>query len=152
MRLPRGVTGFGRVETGAMPPDFAAFKAACHEVARRLKGTVVWADSCDGRPTPNFHRVALSLPGGPVEVICNARYPLAAVIRPLEEGSTELTFIDVPGLTEVLAANRLEVVPAADLNKPVEDEHLAELDRAERQQARYWDPGTVGEVMFNCWD
>jgi hypothetical protein len=152
MRLPRGVTGFGRVEAGAAPPDFAAFKPACHDAARRLRGTVLRTDSRDGRPTPNFHRVALSLPGGPAEVICNARYPLAAAIRPLEAGSTESTFLDVPGLAEALAEHGFEVVPVADLNAPVRDEHLAGLASAERQQARYWEPRTVGEVVFNFWD
>src|SRR4051794_16821472 len=103
MHLPRGVTGFGHVEPGVVPPAFAAFKAACNEAARRLNGAVLRAESCEGRVTPNFHRVSLSLPGGVVEVICNARYPLAAAVELLEGGNIMPTFLDMPGLADVMA-------------------------------------------------
>jgi hypothetical protein len=152
MRLPRGVTGFGHVEPGATPPDFAAFTAACHEAARRLKGAVLRADTCAGRVAPNFHRVRLSTREQVIEIICNARYPLAAAVLPLDDGNSTLTFIDVPGLAEALAGCGLEVVPAADLNAPVTAEQLAGLASAEQHQAKYWEPGTVGRVLFNFWD
>ena len=80
MILPRGVTGFGNFSGPAV--DFAEFKSACYLAARRLGGSVLAVESCQGKVTPNFHEATLSLQAGRVEVLCNARFPLAAATRP----------------------------------------------------------------------
>jgi hypothetical protein len=150
MRLPRGVTGFGDGDGPA--PDFADFLAACHAAARRLGGKVVRAESCAGQVTPNFHRVSLALRDTAVEVVCNSRYPLVAAVHPAEVGDAGLTFLDVPGLADALAECGFEVLPASELNAPVRDEDLSALSWAERKQAAYWGPRTLGEWVFNFWD
>jgi hypothetical protein len=150
MILPRGVTGF--VDEPLPSVDFRAFKAVCHEVARRLGGTVVKAESCKGEVTPNFHTALMNLPARSVEVICNQWFPLVACIAPFD-GNWELSYLDVPGMANFIEeTGTFKMQSRAEMEARVEPAVVSNLAENEITQMRYWRPRRVGDVVFNFWD
>jgi hypothetical protein len=128
------VTGFRRVQAAPLPTsDFGAFKAVCYDASRRLGGLVLLAESCDGKVTPNFHRVGVSFRG-----------------KPLEGGILTLAFLEVPELEGPFVEWR--VLKPGELYAPILPETLSLLSEAERAQVKSWKAKTVGEVIFNFWD
>ncbi len=46
----------------------------------------------------------------------------------------------------------LRVLTTAELHTPLRQVDLRALGPAEHRQIAYWQPGTVGELLFNFWD
>lgn len=67
--------------------------------------------------------------------------------------SGPLTFVDAPELVTALSdrAERagFEVLTETELARPFDAAAWPELDQAE---IRFWQPGTVGDALFNFWD
>jgi hypothetical protein len=64
-----------------------------------------------------------------------------------------LTFVDHPDLAAALTdGSNLQVLTAEQLNAPLSPADLADLGPAERKQIAYWQPNTIGELLFNFWD
>jgi len=154
MILPCGVTGFRRAHNVPLPStNFASFKAACFEIARRLGGLVVLAESCEGRVTPNFHRTRVSFGGRVVDVLCNAHYPLVGFAEPLEDGSLTLMYLDVSDLEgPFVETGSWRVLKLSELQARILPETLSQLSEMELAQVKSWKAKTIGEVVFNFWD
>jgi hypothetical protein len=152
MVLPRGITGFFGASIPAPPgTDFRAFKALCHEAARRLGGTVLIVEL--DRTARNFHYAALSFRDRTVAILCNAHFPVVGFARPRQGDSIALSFIDVPELAEVVEElGGYGLLSAAELNARPDDESLSGLAATEIEQVRYWDPERIGDIIFNYWD
>lgn len=147
MILLRGITGFGSINT--LPPlflDEKAFCRMCHALARENGGAVTKLDT-DTYPR-NFYSAKLSRYGQSVFLLQNIHYPYAAFAQ--RDTSDGFIWISQP---EWL---RLPEIPVRFLN-------LAELNQSWRglcgelapedlEQIRYWNPQTVGEIVFNTWD
>ena len=149
MNLPRGVTGFSDISR----VEFLQFKRVCINTAR-LTGSVVTAvDSCENKVAPNFHSVTMEMTGTKLSIICNRYYSLVAYIEPLQPGECVLRFLDVIVLTESFRTDgSFEVLTNEFLSSPIEGSVLSQLDSAEMEQVRYWNPKRIGEVIFNFWD
>ena len=147
MILLRGITGFGSINT--LPPlflDEKAFCRMCHALARENGGAVTELDT-DTYPR-NFYSAKLSRYGQSVFLLQNIHYPYAAFAQ--RDTSGGFIWISQP---EWL---RLPEIPVRFLN-------LAELNQSWRglcgelapedlEQIRYWNPQTVGKIVFNTWD
>ena len=147
MILLRGITGFGSINT--VPPlflDEKAFCRMCHALARENGGAVTELDT-DTYPR-NFYSAKLSRYDQSIFLLQNIHYPYAAFAQ--RDTSGGFIWISQP---EWL---RLPEIPVRFLN-------LAELNQSWRglcgelapedlEQIRYWNPQTVGEIVFNTWD
>lgn len=147
MILLRGITGFGSINT--LPPlflDEKAFCRMCHALARENGGAVTEVDT--DTAIRNFYSAKVSRYGQSVFLLQNIHYPYAAFAQ--RDTSDGFIWISQP---EWL---RLPEIPVRFLN-------LAELNQSWRglcgelapedlEQIRYWNPQTVGEIVFNTWD
>jgi hypothetical protein len=58
-----------------------------------------------------------------------------------------------PELEEGLtASDDFRLLRSEELRLPLEKVDLSLLDSAEHRQVACWSPGTLGELLFNCWD
>jgi hypothetical protein len=69
---------------------------------------------------------------------------LFAISRP---ATSDFTY--EPGIADALGPR---VLTTAELDLPIDRFDLTALGRAERAQIRYWQPATVGDLLFNEWD
>ena len=147
MILPRGITGFGGINTN--PPlflDEKAFRRMCHALARENGGTVTEVDT--DTAVRNFYSAKLSRYDQSVFLLQNIHYPYAAFAQ--RDTSGRFVLIQQPEWLQ-----RPE--------SPVRFLNLAELNQSwcglcgglapeDLEQIRYWNPQTVGEIVFNTWD
>lgn len=75
-----------------------------------------------------------------------------AIVGCIEQPSTPLTtdwvFVDPPARTESIGKSLTAALAAT----PVSSVDLSSLPEVEREQVAYWQPATVGELVFHRWD
>lgn len=147
MILPRGITGFWSVNTAPLPLlDEKAFRQMCHTLSRKNGGAVTEVDT--DTAARNFYSAKLSRYDQPVFLLQNIHYPYAAFAR--RDASSRFVLTQQPEWLQ-----RPE--------SPVRFLNLAELNQSwcglcgglapeDLEQIRYWNPQTVGEIVFNTWD
>ena len=147
MILPKGITGFGGVDT-APPPhlDEKAFCQMCYSIAMENGGTVTEVDM--DTATRNFYSAKLSSYDQSIFVLQNIRYPYIAFAQRYTSG--RFVLISPPDWLQ-LPDGPVRVLSSNELNQ---DWHglCGELSPEELEQIRYWNPQTVGEIIFNTWD
>ena len=147
MILPRGITGFWSVNTAPLPLlEEKAFCQMCYSIALENGGTVTELDT-DTYPR-NFYSAKLSRYDQSVFLLQNIHYPYMAVARRDASGGFVLT--NQPEWFR-LPTGSVHFLSLAELNQ---DWHnlCRELSPEELEQIRYWNPQTVGEILFNTWD
>jgi hypothetical protein len=150
MKLPAGATGFDS-PSGNTGTDLAPFSTACHQAARAIGGTV--ADVIPAGVTPNFHTVEIAQPGSHTAVLRHTTLPFVALAEPRLPGDATLTFIDRPHLAAVIqTGSDLQVLTTEQLHAPISTADLTGLGPHEHDQIAYWQPHTIGELLFNFWD
>ena len=147
MILPRGITGFGGINTN--PPlflDEKAFHRMCHALARENGGAVTEVDT--DTAVRNFYSAKLSRYDQSVFLLQNIHYPYAAFAQRDASGRFVLTqqpeWLQLPeGSVRFLSPSEL-----------IRDWHdlCGELSPEDLDQIHYWNPQTVGEIVFNTWD
>lgn len=145
--LPRGITGFWSADTEPPPLlDEKAFCRMCHALARESGGTVTQVDT--DIAAGNFYSAELRRYGQSVVLLQNIHYPYAAFARRDPSGGFAWTsrpeWLQLPeGPVRFLTPNEL-----------TQDWRglCGELSPEELEQIRYWNPQTVGEIIFNTWD
>ena len=147
MILPRGITGFGNINTD--PPLFLDEKAICrmcHALAQENGGAVTEVDT--DTAIRNFYSAKLSRYDQSVFLLQNIHYPYAAFAQREASGRFVLTqqpeWLQLPeGSVRFLSPSEL-----------IRDWHdlCGELSPEELEQIHYWNPQTVGEIVFNTWD
>ena len=147
MILPRGITGFGGVNT--VPPpllDKKAFRQMCYSIAWENGGTVAEMDMDTARK--NFYSAKLSRYDQAVFLLQNIHYLWAAFARCDTDGG--YAFID-PSEWLQLSEGPVRFLSPDELSQ---DWHglCGELNLEELEQIRYWNPQTLGEIIFNTWD
>ena len=147
MLLPRGITGFWSVN--ANPPPFLdekAFRRMCHALARENGGTVAEVDT--DTVSRNFYSAKLSRYDQSVFLLQNIYYPYAAFDQRDADGRSILTG---PPEWLRLPEGTVRFLSPAELNQDWRG-LCSELSPEELEQIRYWNPQTVGEIIFNAWD
>ena len=147
MILPRGITGFRSVNTE--PPPFLdekAFYRICHALARENGGVVTEVDT--DTAARNFYSAKLSRYDQSVFILQNIHYPYIAFAQ--RDASSRFVLIAPPDWLQ-MSDDPVRVLSPNELNQ---DWHglCGELSPEELEQIRYWNPQTVGEIIFNMWD
>ena len=147
MILPRGITGFGSINTD--PPlflDEKAFCRMCHALAQENGGAVTEVDT--DTAIRNFYSAKVSRYDQSVFLLQNIHYPYTAFAQREASGRFVLTqqpeWLQLPeGSVRFLSPSEL-----------IRDWHdlCGELSPEELEQIHYWNPQTVGEIVFNTWD
>ena len=147
MMLPKGITGFWSVKTGAPPfLDEREFRRMCHTLARKSDGAVTEIDT--NTAARNFYLAGLSRFGQSVFLLQNIHYSYAALAQRDASGRFVLTqrpeWLQPPEIP-------VRFLSIAELNQDWRG-LCGELGSEELEQIRYWNPQTVGEIIFNAWD
>ena len=147
MTLPRGITGFWNVNT-APPPllDKKAFRRLCYSIARENDGTVTGLDT-DTQPR-NFYSAQIWKHDNFIFILQNIHYPYVAFAGQDDSGGFVLTR---PPEWLQLPEGQVNFLSLTQLNQDWHD-LCQELGPEELEQIHYWNPQTVGEILFNTWD
>lgn len=147
MILPRGITGFWSVNT-APPPllDEKAFCRLCYSIAKENVGTVTELDT-DTQPR-NFYSAQIRRYDDFIFILQNIHYPYAAFAQIDLSGVFVLTH---PPEWLQLPEGQVCFLSLAELNQDWRG-LCGELGPEELEQIHYWNPQTVGEIIFNTWD
>lgn len=131
MILQRGITGFWSVNT-ELPPflDEKAFYRMCHALAWKNGGVVTEVDT--DTAARNFYSAKLSRYDQSFFILQNIHYPYAAFAQ--RDGFGGFVLISPPDWLQL------------------SDDPVWVLSPEELEQIRYWNPQTVGEIIFNTWD
>jgi hypothetical protein len=144
--LRRGITGFD----APSDVDFTRFKRAVYAAAQSTGASVIAATPTTG-VTPNFHQTLIRFRDCELAVICNRTFPVVAFVEhPVDMAGVQP--VEVPELVENFSNSGFEVASACELLRPIGPDDLQILTEAERNQAKYWKPQTVGQIVFNWWD
>ena len=147
MILPRGITGFWGTDT-APPPhlDEKAFCQMCYSIAMENGGVVTEVDT--DTTARNFYSAKLSRYDQSVFILQNIHYPYIAFAQ--RDAASRFVLISPPDWLQ-LSADPVRDLSPNELNQ---DWHglCGELNPEELEQIRYWNPQTVGEIIFNTWD
>lgn len=152
IRVARGATGFWRQGDDPLRRvDVAAFKTACHAVARSIRATV--GHVTPAGVTPSFHTVLITAPGIRSTVLCHEVLSVVAFVAgPPRAGAPLTDFTSPPAWADTFELSGFRLLDVDELSTPLAAADTSELAEAELEQVRYWRPGTVGELMFNWWD
>ena len=147
MILPRGVTGFWSVNAAPLPLlDEKAFCQMCYSIALENGGTVTELDT--DTTARNFYSAKLSRYDQSVFLLQNIHYPYAAFAQ--RDTSDGFIWISQPEWLQ-LPESPVQFLSFDELDQDWRS-LCGELSPEELEQIRYWNPQTVGEIVFNTWD
>ena len=147
MILQRGITGFWSVNTE--PPPFLdekAFYRMCRALSRKNGGVVTEVDT--DTATRNFYSAKLSRYDQSIFILQNIHYPYIAFAQ--RDAASRFVLISPPDWLQ-LSDDPVRVLSPNELNQDWRS-LCGELSPEELEQIRYWNPQTVGEIIFNTWD
>lgn len=144
--LPECITGFSYGDCPAPGSEVRLFQTICFDYARQKGGTctIILGDSI----TPNYHQATITIRGRSIYVLLSRSYPIIGISK-YEPFSYE--YIDVPELTN-LFPTPYQVPIAAELNERFDVTLQPFLNDEERGEIDYWEPETIGNVIFHYWD
>ena len=147
MILPRGIAGFWSVNTAPLPLlDEKAFCQMCYSIALENGGTVTEVDT--DTAIRNFYSAKLSRYGQSVFLLQNIHYPYATFAQ--REASGRFVLTQQPEWLQ-LPESPVQFLSFDKLNQDWRS-LCGELSPEELEQIHYWNPQTVGEIVFNTWD
>ncbi|WP_327047984.1 hypothetical protein OG320_08950 [Microbispora sp. NBC_01189] len=149
MKIPRGATGiFDRRDK----PSWISFDevvSTAHLVALALHLRV--RQVADGQGS--FWPFVIEDSKRPIAMLFHKVIPVVALAEPPGPGGMEYDFIDHDQISDMLLnSSPFRVLGKEMLDAPIESCDLAELGRIERKLVSFWEPNTVGELLFNLWD
>lgn len=145
MKLPNGVTGFYNSEANKPPQvDGKLFKQLCFNIASSNGGNVL--EYNPPRYPANFYYAQVEMLSTRFYILLNEHYPYLAFASVIESGNIE--FIDIPVLFKQFIPF-YHVLGTIELDLPI---NQCELNSAEWEQISYWNPSTIGQIIFNYWN
>ena len=118
----------------------------CHALARKNGRTVTELDT--DTAARNFYSAKLSRYDQSVFILQNIHYPYAAFAQ--RDASGGFILAGQPEWLK-LSEDPVRFLSLAELNQD-RSGLCGELSPEELEQIRYWNPQTVGEIIFNTWD
>lgn len=147
MILPRGITGFWSVNAAPLPLlDEKAFRQMCHTLSRKNGGAVTELDT-DTYPR-NFYSAKLSRYDQSIFLLQNIHYPYAAFAQ--RDASGRFVLTQQPEWLQ-LPESPVQFLSFDELDQDWRS-LCGELSPEELDQIHYWNPQTVGEIIYNIWD
>ncbi|GAA2842057.1 hypothetical protein [Crossiella cryophila] len=148
MRLPHGSTSFNTTTPG---PDPKQFRTLITAVAREFGAHIEEFLLPDG--TPNYITTRLRERERRFDLLCHDSLFLLAFAEVSPTPGAPPVFRDEPRWAELLQArSEFGVYTREELDTPLSEVDINELNSFEHGQIRHWRPGTVGELTFNHWD
>ncbi|MEG0450284.1 MAG: hypothetical protein RR595_10540 [Lysinibacillus sp.] len=148
MLLQKGVTGHFYVETPQL--DIETFKKWAYQTITAQGGKVL-SFKVNDYPR-NFFTVQMDFKDEVIFLLLNAYYPFLAFASSIDDAI--IIFRDPP-IHFLVFDTFYEVVSFAELSWPINPKSLLvehDLTKAELRYVRYFQPKTVGGILFNCWD
>lgn len=118
----------------------------CHALARKNGGTVTELDT-DTCPR-TFYSARLSRYDQSVFILQNIHYSYITFAQ--RDAASRFVLISPPDWLQ-LSDDSVRVLSPNELNQDWRG-LCGELSPEELEQIRYWNPQTVGEILFNTWD
>lgn len=157
MFLLSGVTGFYSSEDDQTPYH------SRNDVKREFFNAVIkvggkTVDFFEPEYSTSYYEGVFKYKGRTIYALFNKYHPLMGFVSKIDEYN--FTFIDVPELLNGFH-NYFKILSVKELATPFEFKEVKgeifvkikhQLKDAEVQQALYWKPQTIGEVIFNSWD
>ena len=131
------------------PPPFLdekAFRRLCYTIAQENGGTVTELDT--GTQPRNFYSAQIRKHDNFIFILQNIHYPYAAFAGQNDSGGFVLTH---PPEWLRPPEGQVRFLSLAELNQDWRG-LCVELCPEELEQIHYWNPQTVGEIIFNTWD
>lgn len=149
-RLPRGATGFFRLEHDPLPETgVRTFRTTLHAAAHAAGGHV---GTVEERAYPRtFHTASIIRRDNERVVLCHAHYPWIAFAKERRDWYAD-GFASPPPWSDVFSASGFDVLTAEHLETPLADLDTSGFSRAEWHQIRFFRITTLGGVLFNAWD
>ena len=126
--------------------DEKAFLQMCHVLARESGGTVTEADT--DTAARNFYLAEVQRYDASIFILQNIHYPYAAFAR--RDPSSGFIWTCQPEWLR-LPEGPVYFLSPDELNQDWRG-LCGELSTEEQKQIHYWNPRTVGEIIFNTWD
>lgn len=147
MILPNGISGFFEAESCCFDTlNIKSFKKISYCLANENHGRVLSLDiSLGGK---NFYSAEISANNIHCCFLMNVYYPYTAFADSVKYGS--IKFIDKP-INFVYPFSEHNLLGIKELNADWGDA-IKNLNNAEYTQIKYWNPATIGEIVFNFWD
>lgn len=156
MLLKRGITGLYESGYGLNELDGKYFKQICYLAVKNLNGSVV---SFEEPSYPkNYYTVRIETTNLKRYILLNNHYPFMAFATSVN--SFKITFIDDVELLKEFK-EFYPVLSVKQLNEKLDTDFVMggirlvnknDLSPVELTELAYWEPRTVGEVIFNQWD
>ncbi len=145
MILKKGITGFFDCKDSPVPEmDFKIFKTLCHTIDNCTQWKFIHINS---NPDGNYYSAEFKTSSGIIYLLLNKHYPIIGFTQQLNIG--DIVFTDNNDISYLLG--NYEIVSADILNGWIDDV-VNELSEVEQSQVEYWNPSSVGNVVFNSWD
>lgn len=144
MLLEKGITGFFDIYSDPLGEiNYSAFKQACYSIRMDFCNL---NNVCNPDNT-NYFYSHFTFNGQNLYILLNKYYPIVAFTNELTMNGK--TFIDFKENSFVLASYNM--VGAEILNAAfTSSEH--NLSEVELKQIKYWNPTSIGNIIFNEWD
>ncbi|QKS71220.1 hypothetical protein FLK61_31405 [Paenalkalicoccus suaedae] len=152
MKLLNGVTGFYDYTLYEPPQvNYNQFKQLCYSYTFTNQNKARVIDSNVDAGLTNFYLAHLEHEGVPIYILLNMHHPYLAFASRVDV--EHIHFVNHTAMYEFFCAY-YHVLPTSELNRPVNKKLLSDskLNKAEMEQITYWQPKTVGEIIFNYWD
>lgn len=143
--LIRGVTGFRYLYEAPLPnTDLEKFKQDCYEIERKLgiKITEFYFELYT-----NYVVCIFEIDSKEICCLLNGVYPFIA----FSPTKININFIDNELLYSEFSKS-YKVFTTELLSIPINKKMLTNLSETELDQVEYWEPKTLGDIVFNNWD
>ena len=149
--LRAGITGF----QPAPSVNENKFKQICFN---SLGSKVI--DFVGKEASQSFYECIVKVRDKRIHILLNCQYPFMAFTSTRQLYTDYFPFIDEPEIAQPFK-QYYKILHPNQLNEPLSYIQKGEkiivknennLHQDELQQLAYWEPKTVGDVVFNCWD
>ncbi|MBA4536841.1 hypothetical protein H1Z61_06730 [Bacillus aquiflavi] len=148
MELLNGITGFYHYKNnGPSKVDGKQFKQLCFTITIQNRGEVLAFK--EPQYPMNFYYVLVKVFKRKFYILLHNQYPYLAFASDIE--FAKINFIDVPELAKQFNPF-YQVLSFKELNTPLDAKSFQNFHCSELEQAAYWRPETIGDVIFNDWD
>ena len=149
-KLPKGITGFWKIEEQA-PPSISP--SLIKNIVDQLQKEALFKTIVLSEPQAdtNFYVISVFTDKEAYYIGINASYPFYCGIKSMQDWTT-IEFSDLPKSVTDILKSELTELKTDFLNKELKKEHLTLLSKTELEQIEYWETEKIGNVIFNKYD
>lgn len=146
MLLQKGITGFSDYRNPLQTTEnFQLFKTICYTAAAAFNAEII--EISDNQYPQNYFSANILSDEKNIYILLNRCYPIIGFTK---EPHGNKHFIDYKKLSSMLSY-QYNVISCDILNSPF-DSSSHSLDKYELQQIEYYQPTSIGNIIFNEWD